>query len=354
MSEPPMRIAFVVNDADTEQHRSATTVMARAAAAMGHTVYMIGVADLIYRSDGPIGAIARPAPEGGAGGQEEFLAAMQGNDAPRATITVEDLDVLYLRYNPVEDSDGRPWEYDSGIVFGQMAVLQGVLVLSHPHTLSYAVSKMYLEHFPADVRPNSIITRSYDDVAQFQKQQKDGRMVVKPLRGYGGRDVFLLDEGAANLRQIVESICRYSFVIAQEFLPDSQAGDVRLFLFNGRPLVVDEKYAAVRRVNQTGDFRGNMTAGGKPEHAEITPRMLEIAEAVRPRLLADGIFDVGLDIVGEKLVEINAISAGGLNAASRIEGVNFGEEVIRLIERKVAHRRLYGQQLRNRALAVME
>ncbi len=97
-----------------------------------------------------------------------------------------------------------------------------------------------------------------------------------------------------------------------------------------------------------------MTAGGRPEHAEITPRMLEIAEAVRPRLLADGIFDVGLDIVGDKLVEINAISAGGLNAAGKLEGVNFGQEVVRLIERKVAHRRLYGQQLRNRALAVME
>jgi glutathione synthase len=75
---------------------------------------------------------------------------------------------------------------------------------------------------------------------------------------------------------------------------------------------------------------------------------------VRPRLVADGIFDVGLDIVGDKLVEINAISSGGLNAAGKLEGVNFGEAVIRLIERKVAYRERYGQQLRNRALAVME
>jgi glutathione synthase len=354
MSGPRMRIAFAVNDVDTEVPTAATTVIAHAAAALGHTVYMVGVGDLIYRSEGPIAAVGRPAPQGGGGGQEQFLAVVQGADAPRVQITSQDLDVLYLRYNPVEDIDGKPWEHDAGIVFGQMAVLQGLIVLSHPHTLSYAVSKMYLEQFPAEIRPRTVITRSYDEVVRFHAEQEAGRIVVKPLRGYGGKDVYLLDRDAANLRQIVESICRYSFVIAQEFLPDIQAGDVRLFLFNGKPLVVNGKYAAVRRVNATGDFRSNMTAGGKPEHAEITPRMLEIAEIVRPRLLADGIFDVGLDIVGDKLVEINTISSGGLNAASKLEGVNFGEEVIRLIERKVAHRRLYGQQLRNRALAVMD
>jgi glutathione synthase len=84
--------------------------------------------------------------------------------------------------------------------------------------------------------------------------------------------------------------------------------------------VCDGKYAAVKRVNESGDFRSNMSAGGRPQKAEITPRMLEIAEIVRPRLLADGIFDVGLDIVGDKLVEINAISSGGLNAAGGWRG----------------------------------
>ena len=97
-----------------------------------------------------------------------------------------------------------------------------------------------------------------------------------------------------------------------------------------------------------------MSLGARPQKAEITPRMLEIAEMVRPRLLADGIFDVGLDIVGDKLVEINAISAGGLNAASHLEGADFGVAVIELIERKVEYRKRYGAQLRNRALAVMD
>ncbi len=353
MPRKGLTIGILVNDVDTEMPTAATTVIARAAARAGHTVHMIGVGDLTYRSDGTVAAISRKAPRDGADSQADFLAAVQGPDAPRVPVETGALDVLYLRYNPVEDTGDRPWESDAGILFGQMAVLQGVIVLSHPFTLPYAVSKMYLEHFPASVRPQTIITRSYDEVRRFFDEHRR-RIVLKPLRGYGGKDVFLLDRDDTNMKQIVEAICRSSFVIAQEYLPAAKDGDIRLFLFNGKPLVVDGKYAALRRVNASGDFRSNMTAGGKPAKAEITPRILEIAEAVRPRLLADGIFDAGIDIVGDRLVEINAISAGGLNAAGKLEGVDFGAAVIELIERKVAHRRKYGAQLRNRALAVMD
>jgi glutathione synthase len=353
MPAQPMRIAFVVNDVDTEVSRAATTVIARAAAVLGHTVYMTGVGDLSYHSDGRVGMVCRAAPPKGAKDQEAFLKAVQGREVERVAVTSADIDVLYLRYNPLESVEQAPWAHDAGMAFGQMAVLQGVIVLSHPYTLPIAVNKLYLEHFPASIRPTTVITRSYDEIVRFHAEQK-GRIVLKPLQGYGGKDVFLVDEDAQNLRQIVETIARDGYVIAQEFLPEAKDGDTRLFLFNGRPLVVDGKYAALRRIGGSGDFRSNMTAGGKPAKATVTPRMLEIAEIVRPRLLADGIFDAGLDIVGDRLVEINAISSGGLNAAGKLEGVDFGAAVIRLIERKVAHRRQYGTQLRNRALAVMD
>ena len=348
-----MKIGFLVNDVDTEHPLAATTVMAHSAASMGHEVYVIGVGELTYDSENGTRAAARLAPAGEELEQAEWLKELQSREAERVTITATDLDVLYLRYNPGEDPEGKPWEADAGIVFGQTAVVQGTLVLSHPFTLSYAVNKMYLEQFPDDVRPRTIITRRYDEVKAFHEEQ-GGKIVLKPLRGYGGQDVYLMKEDAANLRQIVDSLCRSSYIIAQEFLPAAKDGDTRLFLFNGKPLQVDGKYAAVKRVNESGDFRSNMSLGGRPHRAEITPRMLEICEIVRPRLVADGIFDAGLDIVGDKLVEINAISSGGLNAASKLEGVNFGEAVVRLIERKVEYRKRYGHQLRNRALAVLD
>lgn len=348
-----MRIGIVVNDIDTEVPAAATTVIAHAAARLKHEVLMIGVGDFTYFTDGRIGAVARRGPTRAGRSQGAFLRAMQGRDAPREQILLGDLDVLYLRYNPVEDDTGRRWEQDSGIAFGQIAVRQGVLVLSDPFTLAYAVSKMYLEHFPEEIRPRSIITRSADEIREFYREH-DQSIVLKPIDGYGGKDVYLLKGDSTNLKQIVESIGRSTYVVAQEYLPAARKGDIRLFLVNGRPLQSEGKYAAVHRINSSGDFRSNMSAGAKPHKAEITPRMLEIAEMLRPRLLADGLFEVGVDIVGDKLVEINTISSGGLNAASRLEGADFGAEIIRAIERKVRYRALYGAHLDNRALAVLD
>ncbi len=348
-----MKIGFLVNEVATEHPSAATTVMAHAAAGLGHTVYMMGAGELTYDSEGGVRAMASLAPHPEGTEQKEWLERLKSDETERRPVAAAELDVLYLRYNPGEDPERRPWEPDSGLVFGQAAVLEGTLVLSHPFTLAYAVNKIYLEHFPREVRPRTVITRSYDEILRFHEEQK-GKIVVKPVRGYGGKDVYLVNEDAANLRQIVDSLGRSSYIIAQEFLPAASEGDTRLFLFNGKPLVHEGRYAAVKRVNESGDFRSNMSLGGRPHRAEITPRMLEIAEAVRPRLVADGIFDVGLDIVGDRLVEINSISSGGLNAAGKLEGVNFGELVIAMIERKVSYRRRYGHQLRNRALAVME
>ena len=178
--------------------------------------------------------------------------------------------------------------------------------------------------------------------------------VLKPLVGYGGTDVYLVDRDADNLKQIVESIRRAGYIIVQEYLPAASKGDIRMFIMNGKPLVVDGKYAAVHRVNPPNDFRSNMTAGGKPARAKITERELRLAEAVGPRLVADGIFLAGIDIVGDRIVEINTISPGGLNIAGKLEGVNFGDEVVRAIERKLRYREAYAGALSNRQLASMD
>lgn len=348
-----MKIGFVVNDVDTEVVPAATTVLAHAAAALGHTVYMGGVGDLTYYSDGRIAATARKAPPRAAESKEAFLKTVQGRKAKRSQVLWDDLDVVWLRYNPMEEPTSPMWEQDAGIAFGQAAVNQGALVLNHPYTLAFAVNKMYLEHFPEVIRPKTVITRSTEEILRFYEEQ-DRKIVVKPAHGYGGKDVYLLKGDITNLKQIAESINRSTYIIAQEYLPEAKDGDVRLFLVNGKPLRCEGRYAALRRVNATGDFRSNMTAGGKPYKAEVTDRMLEIAEIVRPRLLADGLFFVGIDIVGDKLVEINTMSAGGLNAAGRLEGVNFGKEVIRAIERKVSYRKHYGDRISNRDLAVLD
>ena len=155
-----------------------------------------------------------------------------------------------------------------------------------------------------------------------------------------------------NMRQIVEAIARDGYVIAQEYLPEAAQGDIRLFVMNGSALEVDGHYAAFRRVTAKGDVRSNIKAGGSPAKVKVTQSMIDLVEAVRPKLIEDGMFLVGLDIVGDKLMEINVLSPGGLANISKLEGVDFFEPVIRSIERKLMYKQLYSGNIVNVALAV--
>ena len=140
---------------------------------------------------------------------------------------------------------------------------------------------------------------------------------------------------------------------SQEYLPAAEQGDMRLFVMNGRPLRVGRKYAAFRRVNKTGDARSNMHSGGKSEQAEVTDQMLKLVEIVRPKLAHDGMFLVGLDIVDDKLMEINVFSPGGLGSSQQHTGVDFTETIIRDRERKVQYRSYHGASMPNGDLATL-
>ncbi len=348
-----MRILLVVNNVDTEVPTAATTVIATAACRRGHDVFMAGVRELEYFEDGRVGATARAGPGAEVESQHGFLQAVQGREAPRRVISTDDLDVIWLRYNPSEEVHENAWAQHAGILFGQAALEHGVVVLNHPYSLSWAIDKMYFQQFPEDVRPRAIVTRSYDRIREFHEAH-GRRIVVKPLSGYGGSDVFLVGEDASNMRQIVETVSRGGYIVAQEFLPAALEGDTRLFMVNGKALEVDGKYAAIKRLVGEGDFRSNMTAGGRPEVPDVDDQMLRLAAIVGPKLIKDGIFFAGLDIVGDKLVEINTISAGGLNSAGRLQGRDFGTPVIDAVERKVFYKRQYGEHIRNIELATLD
>lgn len=347
-----MRITFLVNDVDTEVPPATSTILAHAAVRAGHTVHVMGLDQLTCWPDGRIGGQARVPPPR-ARTKETFLAGLQGKDAEREQVTSDDMDVLWLRYNPSEEIEhDRHWGQDAGFLFGRLAMERGVIVLNHPNTLAYAIDKLYLQHFPEDIRPVTLVTRQVDEIRRFY-EDRGRRIVLKPLTGYGGADVFLAENDTRNLNQMMETIFRQGYVMVQEFMPEAAEGDTRLFLVNGEILEIDGRVAALRRVGQGGDFRSNMTAGGKPQRARITDRMREIAAIVGPKLKADGIFFAGLDIVGDKVVEINTISTGGLNAAGRLEEVDFAAAVIELVARKAEIRRYHGERIPNQVIATM-
>jgi glutathione synthase len=161
------------------------------------------------------------------------------------------------------------------------------------------------------------------------------------------------EDEQANLNQMIEAVIRDGYCIVQEYLPAAAEGDVRLFVMNGRALCHEGRYAAFRRINKTGDARSNMHSGGESVEAEVTDKMLELVEIVRPKLVRDGMFLVGLDIVEDKLMEINVFSPGGLGSSERHTGVDFTEAIVRDLERKVKYKEYYGAGIRNRELATL-
>jgi glutathione synthase len=196
------------------------------------------------------------------------------------------------------------------------------------------------------------VTRNKKRILAFARSE--GTIVIKPLQGSGGQNVFIVRQNdLPNLEQMIDAIVRDGFVVAQEYLPSAAEGDTRLFLMNGQPLMARGKYAAFRRVRTGDDMRSNVSAGGRIRRAAVDEQMLRLADMIRPRLVEDGMFLVGLDVVGDKLMEINVFSPGGLGSAQKLEKVDFCVPLVDALERKVQYMAYYRRTAKNVDLATL-
>jgi glutathione synthase len=347
-----VKIGFVVNAVSTEKPAYTTTRLALAASRRGHDTWLMGVDDFSHRPDGSVAAHARTAKGKKHKDLAAYLEAVQA-DEPTEPIAIDDLDVLMIRNDPADDAVERPWAVTSGILFGQLSVTRGTLVVNDPDSLANAVNKTYFQHFPEAVRPRTLISRESNEISEFIDAM-GGQAVLKPLQGSGGTGVFFVSsDESPNLNQMIEAVGRDGYVVAQEVLPGADDGDVRLFVMNGEPLMAGGHHAAFRRVNQTRDKRSNMRVGAEARTAKVTDAMLDVVAAVRPKLIADGMFLVGLDIVGDKLVEVNVFSPGGLGSCEHLYKARFTDTVIDALERKVELNHHYGGRLGNARLATL-
>ncbi|MBA3459447.1 MAG: glutathione synthase [Deltaproteobacteria bacterium] len=348
-----MKIGFVCNDIATEETGYTTTRLGLSALEMGHEPWLMSVGDFGNDADDSVRAWARSVPRKSYRTTATYLKDLQGPKAKVERIAVDDLDVLMLRNDPAADLGVRPWAQSAGYIFGQRAAARGVIVVNDPHALASAINKMYFQHFPEAVRPRCLISRNPDDIKKFVDDE-GGKACIKPLQGSGGTNVFVVKPNTkGNLNQIIEAVTRDGYAIAQEYLPAAKDGDTRFFLMNGQPLIVDGKYCAFRRISAKGDVRSNLHAGGRLAKATITDEMLQLAEIVRPKIIEDGMFLVGLDIVGDKLMEINVFSPGGLGSAAKFEKVDFSAAVIEALERKAEARKHGRGTLTNLQLSML-
>lgn len=204
------------------------------------------------------------------------------------------------------------------------------LVVNSPEGLRSANEKLYAHHFP-EVAPPTLMTSRRDTILGFLGEV-GGRAVIKPIDGHGGEGVFLLAEGDSNLNGLIESVTynQHRNVIVQALMPEIyEQGDKRILLVDGELLGV------VARVPSHGDHRSNVHVGGSAAPAELDDSDREIIAALRPRLLQDGLFFVGLDVIGGKLIEVNVTSPTLIQQMARLSGQNLAATVIEKLEAKV-------------------
>lgn len=347
-----MRVAFFVNSIKDESPRYTTTILALATLMRGHEICYLTPEDFVLCPDDSLAVRCLTPPSTNYKKGETFLKALQSVGEVKR-INIDEIDVLFLRNDPSLDAVERPWAAHTGTLFGRLAAERGVIVVNDPDGLAKAQNKLYFQDFPQSVRPETLITKSIDEIRAFIDGQKKG-VIVKPLQGSGGKNVFkIASPKDANLNQIFEAVSEEGYLIAQGYLPEATQGDIRFFLMNGKPLMQNGKYAAFRRVPADGETRSNVHRGGTVAPVEIDDTILSVAEAVRPKLMQDGMFLVGLDIVGDKILEINTFTPGGLNNVSELQGVNFCDTVIAALEDKVRIRDSYGRKLSNWELATL-
>lgn len=335
-----MKICFVLNQVKTETCGTSVIILKKAVE-RGHQVYVMGVGDFIFYKNKGISLRAKKIPSNLTyENAQEFWSQVQSDQLEFQRVPSQEMDIVFLRNNPTEENSDRRWAQHSALAFGRMMQNNGVLVLNDAMGLSAAyVDKLYFEELPKEIKPDSLISRNKKDILEFWEKQNN-LVVLKPLEGSGGQDVYKIGKGKRNVDQILDTILKKGYVIAQEYLPAATKGDMRVILVNGKILEQDGQSAIIHRVsNDKSEFRSNLTLGGIPKPGKLTPEIEHIVSVISPKIIEDGLFFVGLDIVEDKLIEINVLSPGGIDHYEITGMSDFTESVVKALERKVEYKK---------------
>jgi glutathione synthase len=241
--------------------------------------------------------------------------------------TVTELDVLFLRKNP-------PLNYQAMEFLSP--INDRVFMINSTSGQIIGNSKLYTLNFP-NIIPVTHVSR---DPKRLKKIIDDfgGAMVIKPLQRFGGEGVIKVStKDQENLNSLInyyvkgyENYPEREPIMVQEFLEIvKEQGDIRILLLNGEIL------GAMRRKPRKGEFRSNVHVGARVYKYEITEKDREICQAIKDRLIKDGLYFVGIDVIGDKLVEINCVSPGGIPRINSLNKLKLEAKVIDFIEQKV-------------------
>ncbi len=295
--------------------KDTTFVLILEAQQRGHEVYFMELDDLFLRGGTPHGHCRRV---------ELARAHPHYRLSDSKTTALDEFDSVWMRKDP-------PFDMKFFFATHLLSLIDEskCFLLNNPRGLREANEKLYALRFPEQV-PQTLVASDMERVKAFMAEL-GGEMIIKPLDGCGGSGVFYLSTQDRNTNSILEAATDNGrrLVMAQRYLPEIRQGDKRIIVLDGEPL------GAVLRVPLESETRGNIHVGGQCVKTEVTPRDREICAALAPALRADGLYFVGLDVIGNYLTEVNVTSPTGIQEVNALNGVRLESRVVEFVERRV-------------------
>lgn len=237
---------------------------------------------------------------------------------------MSELDVILMRKDPPFDT-----EFIYATYMLERAEEQGVLIVNKPQSLRDANEKLFTAWF-SEFTPETIVTRDAKRIRAFH--QAKGDIILKPLDGMGGTSIFRVKQDDPNLGVIIETLTSYGqqYAMAQAFIPEITKGDKRILVVDGEPVPY-----ALARIPMKGETRGNLAAGGSGVAQPLSDSDWAIARAIGPELKKRGLIFVGLDVIGDKLTEINVTSPTCIREIQAVFNVDITGMLMDAIEARI-------------------
>lgn len=219
------------------------------------------------------------------------------------------------------------------------SVKDDVFIVNSLQGMREANNKLYTAAFGdkhSNIIPNTHVSKNKKYLVEQIKESKSDKMILKPLNGFGGSGVILIEKSAMNnINSLLDFYIsagdgESNYVILQDYIEGADQGDVRILLLNGEPV------GAMKRVPGTDDHRSNVSAGGSVQKHTLTKEEKALCKQIGPKLVKDGLFFVGIDVIGGKLVEVNVMSPGGITYINKVykNKRKVEEKVIDFVESK--------------------
>jgi glutathione synthase len=239
-------------------------------------------------------------------------------------ITLSDLDAILMRKDPPFDTE---FIYATYIL--ERAEVEGTLIVNKPQSLRDCNEKLFTAWF-ADLTPRTLVTRNDVQIRAFHQELKD--IIIKPLDGMGGSSIFRIKEDDANVGVIIETLTNHGqqYAMVQEYMPEIVDGDKRILIVNGEPMPY-----CLARIPAQGETRGNLAAGGRGVARPLSPSDKLIADTIAPALKKRGLFFVGLDVIGDKVTEINVTSPTCIREIEAAYPINISGKLMDAIEENI-------------------